>query len=414
MELQQAKKLQQWTNDGSLVGTPAFNTSSQVVGVSPYPASNAKPPLSYISMIVMAIQSSPNRMCTLSEIYQFIMDNFPYYRQQQRRWQNSIRHSLSFNDCFVKLPRPPTNDADGHASSLSSSSSGKGGYWTLHNQSGSMFDNGCFLRRQKRFRCPLAQRERDARKREFVTSTTGEEGANAANNSSGNTSNMSSDNSDSISRDLSGLVKALSENEETALHTSRDSPFTVASSFSVTSTSLPTGNPTSSGKSHSKCTDTILNEQLAIGLHGLPTSTALLHVANHCPVISHFAGNLVSPSSIPTTRNVISASGTLMPTSCIGMSSSGSLSQCLENVATATEDQSAEDADSYDLRQLLSWQEATSVGQSQTSGDLIHSLMYPMYTTSVSAVPPTQQQLLQLQTSESIITTTYPVNRFSL
>ena len=56
------------------------------------------------------------------------------------RWQNSIRHSLSFNDCFVKVPRSPDKP-------------GKGSYWALHDDAGNMFENGCYLRRQKRFKC---------------------------------------------------------------------------------------------------------------------------------------------------------------------------------------------------------------------------------------------------------------------
>ncbi|XP_077297226.1 fork head box protein [Arctopsyche grandis] len=100
---------------------------------------HAKPPYSYISLITMAIQNNPQRMLTLSEIYQFIMDLFPFYRQNQQRWQNSIRHSLSFNDCFVKVPRTPDKP-------------GKGSFWALHPDSGNMFENGCFLRRQKRFK----------------------------------------------------------------------------------------------------------------------------------------------------------------------------------------------------------------------------------------------------------------------
>ncbi|XP_026870290.1 hepatocyte nuclear factor 3-gamma [Electrophorus electricus] len=100
---------------------------------------HAKPPYSYISLITMAIQQSSNKMLTLNEIYQWIMDLFPYYRENQQRWQNSIRHSLSFNDCFVKVARSPDKP-------------GKGSYWALHPNSGNMFENGCYLRRQKRFK----------------------------------------------------------------------------------------------------------------------------------------------------------------------------------------------------------------------------------------------------------------------
>ena len=104
------------------------------------PLAHAKPPYSYISLITMAIQQAPGKMLTLSEIYQWIMDLFPYYRENQQRWQNSIRHSLSFNDCFLKVPRSPDKP-------------GKGSFWTLHPDSGNMFENGCYLRRQKRFKC---------------------------------------------------------------------------------------------------------------------------------------------------------------------------------------------------------------------------------------------------------------------
>jgi len=100
---------------------------------------HAKPPYSYISLITMALQSCDKQMMTLSDIYNWIMNFFPFYRQNQQRWQNSIRHSLSFNDCFVKVPR-------------SADKPGKGSYWTLHPEAGNMFENGCFLRRQKRFK----------------------------------------------------------------------------------------------------------------------------------------------------------------------------------------------------------------------------------------------------------------------
>ncbi|XP_050695682.1 forkhead box protein B1-like [Eriocheir sinensis] len=98
-----------------------------------------KPPYSYISLTAMAIWGSAEKMCTLAEIYKFIMDNFPYYRKNTQRWQNSLRHNLSFNDCFIKIPRRPDRP-------------GKGAYWTLHPSAMNMFENGSFLRRRKRFK----------------------------------------------------------------------------------------------------------------------------------------------------------------------------------------------------------------------------------------------------------------------
>ncbi|XP_068447825.1 forkhead box protein B1-like [Clinocottus analis] len=101
--------------------------------------SDQKPPYSYISLTAMAIQSCPEKMLPLSDIYRFIMDRFPYYREHTQRWQNSLRHNLSFNDCFIKIPRRPDQP-------------GKGSFWALHPSCGDMFENGSFLRRRKRFK----------------------------------------------------------------------------------------------------------------------------------------------------------------------------------------------------------------------------------------------------------------------
>lgn len=77
-----------------------------------------KPPYSYIALIVMAIRSSPLKRLTLSEIYCFLQQNFPFFKGSYQGWKNSVRHNLSLNECFIKLPKGLGRPSKGH-------------YWTI-------------------------------------------------------------------------------------------------------------------------------------------------------------------------------------------------------------------------------------------------------------------------------------------
>lgn len=122
---------------------PSSNRSQTFPDIIEEGNEHEKPPYSYVALITMAINDSPEKKMTLSQIYNYIDHRFPYYRncdpKRRQGWQNSIRHNLSLNDCFIKKARDgvgPANDR-------------KGNFWTLSPDSVNMFDNGNYKRRRR-------------------------------------------------------------------------------------------------------------------------------------------------------------------------------------------------------------------------------------------------------------------------
>uniref|UniRef100_UPI00358F88BB hepatocyte nuclear factor 3-alpha-like isoform X2 n=1 Tax=Myxine glutinosa TaxID=7769 RepID=UPI00358F88BB len=62
-----------------------------------------RPPYSYAQLISMALRSCSSHRLTIPEIYHWIQKKFPYFRSNaNRRWRNSVRHTLSLLPMFTK------------------------------------------------------------------------------------------------------------------------------------------------------------------------------------------------------------------------------------------------------------------------------------------------------------------------
>ncbi|CAK5270910.1 unnamed protein product [Mycena citricolor] len=84
------------------------------------PVDGAKPYASLPTLIKLAIHGSPQRRLTLQGICDALIGRFTWFRnhQQDDAWKNSVRHNLSLNKVFRKVPRDMKQI-------------GKGCYWEL-------------------------------------------------------------------------------------------------------------------------------------------------------------------------------------------------------------------------------------------------------------------------------------------
>ncbi|KAJ8290288.1 hypothetical protein GJAV_G00010980 [Gymnothorax javanicus] len=80
---------------------------------------NCKPPYSFSCLIFMAIEDSPPKRLPVKDIYNWILEHFPYFANAPTGWKNSVRHNLSLNKCFKKVDKDR------------SQSIGKGSLWCI-------------------------------------------------------------------------------------------------------------------------------------------------------------------------------------------------------------------------------------------------------------------------------------------
>ncbi|XP_053179424.1 forkhead box protein N2 [Scomber japonicus] len=89
----------------------------------PFPPGSSKPPYSFSSLIFMAIEDSPDKRLPVKDIYEWIVNNFPYYGTASGGWRNSVRHNLSLSKSFRRIQRDK--------SQVGFQSVGKGSLWCV-------------------------------------------------------------------------------------------------------------------------------------------------------------------------------------------------------------------------------------------------------------------------------------------
>uniref|UniRef100_A0A2K6N8S1 Fork-head domain-containing protein n=1 Tax=Rhinopithecus roxellana TaxID=61622 RepID=A0A2K6N8S1_RHIRO len=85
--------------------------------VSPNP--NCTPPYSFSCLIFMVVEDSSTKRLPVKDIYNWILEHFPYFANAPAGWKYSVRHNLSLNKYFKKVDKER------------SQSIGKGSLWCI-------------------------------------------------------------------------------------------------------------------------------------------------------------------------------------------------------------------------------------------------------------------------------------------
>ncbi|KAG8970663.1 hypothetical protein FRC05_000521 [Tulasnella sp. 425] len=152
--------------------SPAHDSSPVNLAALPFrlppgPRLTSKPHYSYAALIGQALMSSPTQRLSLNQIYTWISMAYPYFKRGEAGWQNSIRHNLSLNGCFVKIKRD-----DGEK--------GKGSWWSIREGDEACFAGGGFQRQGRangRKRKGKADKDQDANAEAAEATEQDDEGA---------------------------------------------------------------------------------------------------------------------------------------------------------------------------------------------------------------------------------------------
>jgi len=125
------------------------NESSQNSNNLSQEIKHTRPELSFVEMIAQCMLSSPKDKVALSDIYDHILKQYPYFETAPPAWRISVRHHLSTCDGFVKVGRVPLS---------------RGFWWAVHPLCVDDFKNGIIERSMIRKRIGNLQPSKRVRK----------------------------------------------------------------------------------------------------------------------------------------------------------------------------------------------------------------------------------------------------------